>query len=104
MRGEATNAKRTDFVAVQQAALASIRYADPAAFTTAAGVARALEPQREAVLAVSDRVGVIAISADGPVEAMAAMTQAGKEGTSSPIRFPASNAGSLCGIPSIAFG
>jgi len=112
-RGDAQACKRADFDAVArigggdrtlaEAALAAIRYADPASFTTATAVARALAARRETVLAVRDRVGVIAISADGPVEAMAAMTQAGREGTSSPIRFPASNAGALAGVISIGF-
>jgi hypothetical protein len=112
-RGDARQCKRADFDAaarvgagdrtVAEAALAAIRYADPASFTTATAVAHALASRREAVLAVRDRVGVIAVSADGPVEAMAAMTQAGREGSSSPIRFPASNAGSLVGLSSIGF-
>jgi hypothetical protein len=58
---------------------------------------------KEAVLAAHDRTGLIAISADGPVEAMAAMCEASRGGSSSPIRFPASNAGSLAGLTSIAF-
>jgi hypothetical protein len=34
---------------------------------------------------------------------MAAMTEASRAGSSSPIRFPASNAGSLAGIAAIGF-
>ena len=112
-RGEAAKCKRADFDAaarpgagdrtVAEAALAAIRYADPAAFTTATAVARAMAAKRDDVMPVRDRVGIIAISADGPVEAMAAMNQAAREGSSSPIRFPASNAGSLAGLSSIGF-
>lgn len=104
-RGEARDEKRTAFTPRPgaEAALAAIRYADPASWTTATAVARALGEQRDAVLAAHDRVGVIVTSADGPVEAMAAMADAARSGSSSPIRFPASNAGSLTGIPAIAF-
>jgi 3-oxoacyl-(acyl-carrier-protein) synthase len=104
-RGEARDEKRTAFAPRPgaEAALAAIRYADPASWTTATAVARALGAQRDAVLLAHDRVGVIVTSADGPVEAMAAMEEAARSGSSSPIRFPASNAGSLAGIPSIAF-
>jgi hypothetical protein len=72
---------------------------------TAAAVANAMEAPalRDAIAADHDRVGVIAISAEGPIEAMAAMCDATKSGSSSPIRFPASNAGSLAGLTSIAF-
>lgn len=111
-RGEAIDGKRAQFDAAArspgtraeaEAALGAIRYADPASWTTALAVARAIAAQRDAVLAAHDRVGVIVISAEGPVEAMAAMCEASKEGSSSPIRFPASNAGSLAGITSIGF-
>ncbi|APR84480.1 Hypothetical protein A7982_09829 [Minicystis rosea] len=111
-RGQALAAKRNHFEAaaggadkraVAEAALAAIRYADPAAWTTATAVARAIAPLRDAVLDAHDRVGVIVTGAEGPVEAMAAMNEATKSGSSSPIRFPASNAGSLVGISSIGF-
>lgn len=111
-RGEAIDAKRAQFDAIArvpgqradaEAALAAIRYADPASWTTATAVAHAVAAQRDAVLAAHDRVGVIVTSAEGPVEAMAAMCEASKSGSSSPIRFPASNAGSLAGLTSIAF-
>ncbi|MFT3774345.1 MAG: hypothetical protein QM820_53980 [Minicystis sp.] len=117
-RGEAIDAKRNQFDAtaragaaagaderraLAEAALGAIRYADPASWTTATAIAQAITAQRDAVLAAHDRVGVIVTSAEGPVEAMAAMNDAAKSGSSSPIRFPASNAGSLAGIPSIGF-
>jgi hypothetical protein len=98
-RGEAALADRKRFDAP---ALKAIRYADPAAWIAAAAVADALRPVREAVAAAQDRTGVVAVSAEGPVEAMAGMYEASREGVSSPIRFPASNAGSLAGLTSIA--
>jgi len=100
-RGEAVEAKRGRFDAP---ALTAIRYADPAAWMTATAVANAIDVRRAAVAAAHDRVGVVVTSAEGPVEAMAAMNEASRGGSSSPIRFPASNAGSLAGLTSIAFG
>lgn len=100
-RGEAVEARRSRFDAP---ALTAIRYADPAAWITATAVANAIDPIRDAVAAAHDRVGVVVTSAEGPVEAMAAMHEASQGGSSSPIRFPASNAGSLAGLTSIAFG
>ncbi len=100
-RGEAVLAKRARFDAP---AITAIRYADPAAWITVTAVANAVEAARDAVAAAHDRVGVVVTSADGPVEAMAAMCEASRGGSSSPIRFPASNAGSLAGLTSIAFG
>jgi hypothetical protein len=99
-RGEALESKRSRFDAP---ALAAIRYADPAAWMTATAVATAMDPVRERIVEAHDRTGVVAISAEGPVEAMAAMCEASRAGSSSPIRFPASNAGSLAGLTSIAF-
>lgn len=86
-----------------EAALGAIRYADPASFTVATAAARALAARRADVLAAHDRVGVIAISPDGPLDAIAGMNAASREGSSSPIRFPASNAGSLAGLTAIGF-
>jgi hypothetical protein len=98
-RGEAAGAapSRDRF---QAAAVKAIRYADPAAWRVVAAVADAASPVR----AAGDRVGVVVTSADGPVEAMAAMCEAARGGSSSPIRFPASNAGSLAGLACIALG
>jgi hypothetical protein len=98
-RGESADADRKRFDAP---AIKAIRYADPAAWVAAAAVADALRPVHAAVVAAHDRAAVVAISADGPVEAMAGMCEASREGASSPIRFPASNAGSLAGLTSIA--
>lgn len=100
-RGEATEGKRDRF---DSAALAAIRYADPAAWITANAVANAIDPIRDAILAAREEVGIVVNCAEGPVEAIAAMTEASRGGFSSPIRFPASNPGSLGGLSSIAFG
>jgi hypothetical protein len=100
-RGEATEANRSRFDAP---AIVAIRYADPAAWITATAVANAMGPLAAAVAAVRGQVGVVVNSAEGPVEAIAAITEAGRAGTSSPIRYPASNPGSLGGLTSIAFG
>jgi len=99
-RARAIEFKRSRFDAP---ALAAIRYADPAAWITATAVADAVEPVEARLAEAHDRTGVVVISADGPVEAMAAMCEASKARSSSPIRFPASNAGSLAGLTSIAF-
>jgi len=100
-RGEALVPERRRFDAP---ALASVRYADPAAWIVASSVANAADPMKEAFAAAHDRTGVVAIGADGPTEAMAAMNEASRALSSSPIRYPASNAGSLAGLASIALG
>ncbi len=100
-RGEATEPKRDRF---KIPAITSIRYADPAAWLAACAADEAIGAVRDAITAARDRTGVIAIAAEGPVEAMAAMNEASRGGFSSPIRFPASNPGSLAGITAIAFG
>jgi hypothetical protein len=84
--------------------IASIRYADPAAWAVTVAVARSLEALGHVALPLSDRTGLIVTSADGPVEAIAAIQEASRQHTSSPIRFPAANPGSLAGLPAIAFG
>lgn len=99
-RGEAVEARRDRFTGP---AVKAIRYADPAAWMTATAIANATE-MLGALAPAHDRTGLIVTSAEGPVEAMAAMCEAAREGSSSPIRFPASNAGSLAGLSSIAFG
>jgi hypothetical protein len=100
-RGQAVRAARGRFDAP---AVAAVRYADPASWITAAAIASAMEPVRDEIAAHHDRVGLVVTSADGPVEAIAAIRDAARSRSSSPIRFPASNPGSLAGIPCIAFG
>jgi hypothetical protein len=81
----------------------TVRYADPAAWVTAAAVARALAPLRQAA-AVPPQAGLVVSSAHGPTEAMATIEEAARAGYSSPMRYPASNPGSLTGVSCIAFG
>lgn len=97
-RGEAFDPKRDRF---KLPAVKAIRYADPAAWLTANAIANALEASGREL--DHDRTGLVVTSAEGPAEATAAMHEAALQGSSSPIRFPASNAGSLAGLTSIAF-
>ena len=43
-------------------------------------------------------MGVLVTSPRGPVETIEAVAQAAREGFSSPLRYPASNPGSLAGV------
>ncbi len=56
------------------------------------------------VAAAGDRIGVVVTSPRGPVETRAWIASATREGSSSPLRFPASNPGSLAGVTCIALG
>jgi hypothetical protein len=100
-RGEADELERELF---DRRALATVRYADPAAWTVATAAARAIAAAREAVTAAGDAIGVLVTSPRGPVETIAAVAQAAREGFSSPLRYPASNPGSLAGVTCIALG
>ena len=68
----------------------------------ATAAARAFAAAPEAVAAAGDRVGVVVTSPRGPVETMAWVAQATREGFSSPLRYPATNPGSLAGVTCIA--
>lgn len=103
LRGEATAAARRDLDAAGPA-LAAVRYADPAAWTVAAAVARAVAPRRDAILAEHERVGVVVVSPDGPVEAAAAVRAAARAGAAAPLRFPAAGPGSLVGVVCLGLG
>jgi hypothetical protein len=81
-----------------------VRYADPAAWTTAAAVARAIAPVRDILAAARDDVAVLAVSDDGPQETMQALEEAARKEFSSPLRFPAGNPGSFVGVSCILFG
>jgi hypothetical protein len=81
-----------------------VRYADPASWICAAAVARALETTADRLSSVRDHVGVIAISDEGPQEAMQALDEAAENGFSSPLKFPAGNPGSLVGVTCILLG
>jgi len=81
-----------------------VRYADPGSWITAAAAARAVGPWKEPLGAERDGVGVIAISEEGPQEAMQAIEEATRTGFSSPLRFPAANPGALVGVTCILLG
>jgi hypothetical protein len=81
-----------------------VRYADPSAWISAAAVAHAVAPSKETFAAMRDKVGVIAISDEGPQEAMQSLEEAALAGFSSPLRFPAANPGSLVGVTCILLG
>jgi hypothetical protein len=70
----------------------------------ATAAARAMAGARDAVAAAGEGVGVLVTSPRGPVETIAAVAQAAREGFSSPLRYPASNPGSLAGVTCIALG
>ena len=83
--------------------ITTVRYADPVAWMIAGAVHGAVDPIREQIERVSERVGIIGICEKGPVEATAAIRQAAIEGFPSPMRYPAANPGSLVGVSCIAF-
>ena len=81
-----------------------VRYADPAAWASATAIARAFATARESVDAAGDAIGVLVNTDRGPAQTMAHLAKEAREGFSSPLRYPASNPGSLAGVPCIAFG
>ena len=99
-RGEADLPDKALF---DRRAVAAVRYADPAAWVTAAAVARA----RGAVprdIAAGERIGLVVSSAHGPAETIATVAEAAREGFPSPLRYPAANPGSLVGVTCILLG
>lgn len=83
---------------------AVVRYADPAAWVSAAAVAQAIDSVKADVSAARDDVGVVVISNEGPQETLDALDEAAAAGSSSPLRFPAGNPGSLVGTTCILQG
>jgi hypothetical protein len=81
-----------------------VRYADPAAWITAAAVARAVAPLEKRRELLRDTVGVLVVSDEGPQEAMQALDETSQGGFSSPLKFPAANPGSLVGVSCILLG
>ena len=100
-QGEARRPEPALFDAAQRQA---VRYADPASWTIAAAAARAVAEAGQELIAARTDVAVIAVSDDGPKEAMAAIAEASRAGYSSPLRYPAANPGSLAGVVAILFG
>jgi hypothetical protein len=83
---------------------ATVRYADPAAWTTATAVAVALTGAASLLAEWRDEVGIITISDQGPSKSMAKMQADGATGFSSPLHYAASSPGTLVGVSCIAFG
>jgi hypothetical protein len=83
---------------------ATVRYADPAAWTTATAVALAFAGAGELLAQWRHEIGMIAISDQGPGESMAHVQADGTTGFSSPLHYAASSPGTLVGVSCIAFG
>lgn len=83
---------------------ATIRYADPAAWTTATAVARALSGRADLSGPIAHEIGIVVVSDCGAAETMNVVAAAAVEGFSSPLRYPAASPGSLAGVACIAFG
>jgi hypothetical protein len=83
---------------------ATVRYADPAAWTTATAVALAFAGAGELLAQWRHEIGMIAISDQGPGESMAHVQADGTTGFSSPLHYAASSPGTLVGVSCIALG
>ena len=97
-KGEASEPVMSCFSAAVRNA---VRYADPISWTGATAVAKALENLREIAAPMRESIGVVAMSNDGPAQAIAAVAEASAAGFSSPMRYPAANPGSLAGVTCI---
>jgi hypothetical protein len=85
-------------------ARATVRFADPAAWITATAVAHAISQSKDLLAASLHKIGIVAISDQGPGSTMAQVNEGASAGFSSPLRYAASNPGSLAGVACIAFG
>jgi hypothetical protein len=85
-------------------ARATIRYADAAAWTTAAAIARATADSGPLIDDCRHDVGVAAVSDHGPADTMAQVQANAEQGFSSPLRYAAASPGTLAGVACIAFG
>jgi hypothetical protein len=83
---------------------ATVRYADPAAWTTATAAAVALAGVGELLAEWRHEIGMIAIGDQGPAKSMAKVQEDGTTGFSSPLHYAASSPGTLAGVSCIAFG
>jgi hypothetical protein len=99
--GEAGESRRDLFDARVRA---TVRYADPAAWTTATAVANALAGADELLAMGQHEIGMIAISDQGPGGTMAEVQAEGAKGFSQPMHYAAASPGTLVGVPCIAFG
>ncbi|MGO9317556.1 MAG: hypothetical protein ACLPXT_01280 [Terracidiphilus sp.] len=100
-KGEAGASQRDRFDARVRA---TVRYADPAAWTTATAVANALAGAEELLAKWQHEIGMIAISDLGPGGTMAEVQAEGTKGFSQPMHYAAASPGTLVGVPCIAFG
>jgi hypothetical protein len=99
--GETGSSQRDRFDAKVRA---TVRYADPAAWTTATAVANALAGAEELLAKWRHEIGMIAISDLGPGGTMAEVQSEGSKGFSMPMHYAASSPGTLVGVSCIAFG
>jgi hypothetical protein len=99
--GEAGSSQRDLFDARVRA---TVRYADPAAWTTATAVASAFAGAGELLAEWRHEIGMIAISDQGPGETMAQVLAEGTRGFSLPMHYAAASPGTLVGVSCIAFG
>ena len=99
--GEAGSSQRGLFDARVRA---TVRYADPAAWTTATAVANALAGAEELLARWKHEIGIIAISDQGPGETIAQVLAEGTKGFSQPMHYAAASPGTLVGVSCIAFG
>ena len=99
--GEAGTSQRGLFDARVRAI---VRYADPAAWTTAAAVMSALAGAEELLAQWRHEIGMIAISDQGPGGTMAEVLAEGSRGFSQPMHYAAASPGTLVGVSCIAFG
>jgi hypothetical protein len=83
---------------------ATVRFADPAAWTTATAVAVAMAGVGDLLAEWRHEIGMIAVSDQGPGAAMARTQADGTTGFSSPLHYAASSPGTLAGVSCIAFG
>jgi hypothetical protein len=83
---------------------ATVRFADPAAWTTATAVAVALAGAGDLLTEWRHEIGMMAISDQGPAAAMTKVQTDGATGFSSPLHYAASSPGTLAGVSCIAFG
>jgi len=99
--GESGTSQRDMFEARVRA---TVRYADPAAWTTANAVALTFAGAEELLTKWRHEIGMIAISDEGPGEAMAEVLAEGIQGFSMPMHYAAASPGTLVGVSCIAFG
>jgi hypothetical protein len=83
---------------------ATVRYADPAAWTTAAAIKSALAGAEDLLAKWRHEIGIIAISDQGPGRTIAEVLAEGTNGFSQPMHYAAASPGTLVGVPCIAFG